>query len=64
MTRIPTWKFLCLGFAAIVGVSAPTVAADGPNPVVVLDTSKGPITIELDPQASAGERGQFPVLCG
>ena len=43
----------CLGAAAFFGLVALTAidagAAPGGNPVVVLDTSMGPITVELDP---------------
>jgi peptidyl-prolyl cis-trans isomerase A (cyclophilin A) len=45
--------FGCLGAAAFFGLVAITAvdagAAAGGNPVVVLDTSMGPITIELNP---------------
>jgi cyclophilin family peptidyl-prolyl cis-trans isomerase len=46
--------YLCLGAVAVLGLSVLAAvdagAAADENPVVVLDTSKGPITIELDRQ--------------
>ncbi len=48
MTQGRTMKHLVLGLVVLFGLSALSHAAE-PNPLVVLDTSKGPITIELDP---------------
>jgi peptidyl-prolyl cis-trans isomerase A (cyclophilin A) len=46
--------YLCLGAASVLGLLMLTAvdadAAPDDNPVVVLETSKGPITIELDRQ--------------
>ncbi len=45
--------YLCLGVVAFLGLAVLTAVDAGAaeeNPVVVLDTSLGPITIELDPQ--------------
>jgi cyclophilin family peptidyl-prolyl cis-trans isomerase len=55
--------YLCLGAVAVLGLSVLTAvdagAAADENPVVVLDTSKGPITIELDKQRAPGTVDNF-----
>jgi cyclophilin family peptidyl-prolyl cis-trans isomerase len=55
--------YLCLGLAAVLGVFALTSgesrAAEGDKPVVVLDTSMGAITLELDPSKAPGTVDNF-----
>lgn len=45
--------YLCVGVVSVLGLSLMLAtdagAAGAENPVVILDTTKGPITIELDP---------------
>ena len=56
--------YLFVGFAVLFGLSALTMtdaaaAGDNDHPIVVLDTSQGPITIELDRKAARGTVDNF-----
>jgi cyclophilin family peptidyl-prolyl cis-trans isomerase len=50
MTSITLLSLAVLGLGACLSLSAVSGAEQGANPVVVLDTSMGPITLELYPE--------------
>src|SRR5271157_3089367 len=50
MNSITLLSFLILGLGVCMSLSAVAAQGEGQKPVVVLDTSAGPITVQLDPE--------------
>ncbi len=50
MNLITLLSFLILGLGVCMSLSAVAAQGEGQKPVVVLDTSAGPITVQLDPE--------------